>query len=147
MTVIITKGGISLKTFKMLSFQLEINGELKQFPLEDGILINQENSHQTWILEAFLPINERAIFDKLQAQEEVFDALVVISFPDNDPVLFRLIVDTIKEINNHVSVLMKGTLIRKKRKNSAEILQSLLEENPSPEQLVERFEAALKQKD
>ena len=137
------KGGIVLKTFKMLSFQMEMNGALKNFPLEDGILINQENSHNTWILEAFTPTAERKVFDDLLASEEVFEARVVISFPDNDPALFRLVVSVVKEIGDHVSVLMNGTIIRKQRKNPSELLKTLLDENVPEDELLSRFESAL----
>lgn len=105
-----------MKTFKMLSFQLPEGDEWRQFPLEDGLLINQENSHNTWILETFLPMSERDVFEQLLERGDVFDARAVISFPDNDPVPFRLVVTTVKEINSHISVLMKGTLVRKKKR-------------------------------
>lgn len=42
-----------MKTFKMLAFDLLLNGEIKEIPLIDGIIINQENSHKMWILELF----------------------------------------------------------------------------------------------
>lgn len=109
-------------------------------------MINQENSHNTWILETFIPATERQVFDELLENEEVFEARVVISFPDNDPALFSLIVSTIKEIGDHVSVLMKGTIVRKKRNNPSELLKALLAENVPEEELLTRFETALKSK-
>lgn len=42
-----------MKTFKMLAFDLLVNDEIKEIPLTDGIIINQENSHKMWILELF----------------------------------------------------------------------------------------------
>lgn len=145
-----------MKTFKMLSFQLPKGEDWLPFPLEDGLLINQENSHNTWILEAFLPITERPLFDQLLASGEVVNARAVISFPDNDPVLFRLVVTTVKEINSHVSVLMKGTLVRTKRKNPVEVLRALvggsgedgasLEGEQDLEQLLKRFEEEMARK-
>ena len=39
-----------MKTFKMLSMGLVDEEEIINFPLEDGIIINQENSHRSWVL-------------------------------------------------------------------------------------------------
>ena len=51
-------GGIYiLKTFKMLSFDLVTEDGVQPFPLIDGIIINQENSHQSWVLELFMENN------------------------------------------------------------------------------------------
>ena len=126
------------------------NGEeWRHYPLEDGLLINQENSHNTWILETFLPSSERAIFDELLKSGEVFNARAVISFPDNNPVTFRLIVNVIKDIEDYVSVLMKGTLIRKKRKNPTEVLHAMLQQSGADgdvEALLEQFELELREK-
>lgn len=43
-----------LKTFKMISVSVFNEGEFLDFPLIDGIIINQENSHRMWILEMFI---------------------------------------------------------------------------------------------
>ena len=138
-----------MKTFKMLSFQMPNGEEWRHYPLEDGLLINQENSHNTWILETFLPSSERAVFDELLKSGEVFDARAVISFPDNNPVTFRLIVNVIEDIEDYVSVLMKGTLIRKKRKNPTEVLRAMLQQSGADgdvEALLEQFELELHEK-
>ena len=121
----------------------------RHFPLEDGLLINQENSHNTWFLEAFLPVEERGVFDELLSSGEVFEARAVISFPDNDPVPFRLVVTTVKNIKEHVSVLMKGSLIRRKRKNPSDVLRELVSQGESfvdVESLLAKFEAELGKK-
>lgn len=46
-----------MKMFKMLSFDMMTADGVQKFPLTDGIIINQENSHQLWILELFIPKN------------------------------------------------------------------------------------------
>lgn len=104
-----------MKTFKMLKFSLLQNEKMIDFPLIDGLLINQENSHNTWVLEVYISNEYKDTFEAFLLSEEVFDAYAVISFPDNEPAQFSIVVDTIKDINENVSVLMKGT-IRSKRK-------------------------------
>ena len=109
-----------MKTFKMLSFSLFQNGKMVDFPIIDGLLINQENTHKTWVLEVYISNTYKDIFEALLASGEVFDAYAVISFPDNEPAQFSIVVDTIKEINGNVSVLMKGTIrstLRKKKED------------------------------
>ena len=55
-------GWISLKTFKMLSVGILNDEQLQDFPLIDGIIINQENSHRMWILEMFIDQKYKEIF-------------------------------------------------------------------------------------
>ena len=62
---------------------------------------------------------------------------------------FRLIVNVIEDIEDYVSVLMKGTLIRKKRKNPTEVLRAMLQQSGADgdvEALLEQFELELREK-
>lgn len=52
----------SMKTFKMISFQLDLEGI--EVPLIDGITINQENKEKTWILELFIEKQYRELLEK-----------------------------------------------------------------------------------
>jgi len=109
---------MNVKTFKMLSFSLIENGGKINVPIIDGLVINQENSFQTWVLELFLSNEYKPLFNQLLTSEEVFDADVTISFPDNEPAKFTLVVDVIKDINGQISVLLKGKIINPRRQKS-----------------------------
>jgi len=135
---------MGLKTFKMLSFELMTEKGRKQIPLEDGIVINQENSHKSWILELFISEKYKVIFEQLQASNEVFDVQVVISFPDNEPAPFRVVVGNIHVIGDRISVLLKGTITRRRTKYAEQLLKLLLEENLSGKELFERFEKGMR---
>lgn len=111
-----------MKTFKMLSFSLMTPEGNQNLPLQDGLVINQENSFQTWILELFLSNEYKPLFEKLLANGDVFDANVIISFPDNDPAKFTLVVDLIKDINDNISVLLKGKIVNSIRNSKAKTL-------------------------
>lgn len=111
-----------MKTFKMLSFSLMTPEGNQNLPLQDGLVINQENSFQTWILELFLSNKYKPLFEKLLANGDVFDANVIISFPDNDPAKFTLVVDLIKDINDNISVLLKGKIVNSIRNSKAKTL-------------------------
>ena len=135
-----------MKTFKMLAFDLLSTGNLQSIPLTDGIIINQENSHQSWILELYIPNTYRTVFEPLLADSTVFDARAVISFPDNEPAAFSLVVSNIKDIGDHISVLLQGTLKAHRKRYAEQLLQELLGEGLSNEELLIRFEKGMKER-
>lgn len=135
-----------MKTFKMLSFDLMTDGSTQSIPLTDGIIINQENSHNSWILELYIASSCRGIFDPLLTSGQVFDARAVISFPDNEPAPFSLVVCTIKEIGDYVSVLCKGTLKAQRKRYAELLLQELIAEGLPNDELLTRFERGMKER-
>ncbi|KGR92507.1 hypothetical protein CD30_01485 [Ureibacillus massiliensis 4400831 = CIP 108448 = CCUG 49529] len=135
-----------MKTFKMLSFDLIKDDEELNFPLIDGIVINQENSYKSWILEIFISKEHIASFQELQTSGEVFDANVVISFPENEPAPFSVVVSEIKEIGEKVSVLMKGKVKQVRIKYAEQLLKKLLEKDLPKEELLKRFEKGLRER-
>lgn len=133
-----------MKTFKMLSFDLVTEDGMQNIPLVDGIVINQENSHQSWILELFISQKYHATFTNLLEKKAVFDVRVVISFPENEPAPFLVTVYTVQEIGDHLSVLLKGTLKAKRSKYAEQLLAELLAEGISLEDLLKRFSHDMK---
>lgn len=113
-----------MKTFKMISFQFEDNGV--EIPLIDGITINQENKEKTWILELFIEKHYKRHFEPYLASQQPFNVLVTISFLENEPAPFTVKVETIEEINERFSILLKGHLriVRLKRSFSKEEFES-----------------------
>ena len=45
-----------MKTFKMLSLGIETDDQVNDYPVHDGIIINQENSERSWILEMLIDL-------------------------------------------------------------------------------------------
>lgn len=134
-----------MKTFKMISVGILHEGKVQDFPLIDGIIINQENSHRMWILEMFIDAKHKEFFDlKMKNGEELIEAKVVISYPDNDPAAFRVAVHAIKEIDDKISVLMKGRLKRKRTQYAEQLLEELIAEDLDGNKLLERFESDMK---
>ena len=93
-----------MKSFKMLSVGIMNEDRVQDFPLIDGIIINQENSHRLWVLEMFIDKVHQSTFEKWMADEELLDAKVVISYPENEPAPFRVAVEAVKQIGNNISV-------------------------------------------
>ena len=57
-----------------------------------------------------------------------------------------MIVHTVEEIGNHVSVLLKGTLKIKRSKYAEQLLSELLAEGVSLEDLLDRFTQDMKKR-
>lgn len=135
-----------MKTFKMLSFDLIKEDGKLNFPLIDGIVINQENSHKSWVLELFISKEHIETFHQLHNSGEVFDVHVVISFPDNEPAPFSVVVNEIREIRGNYSVLLKGAVKQLRKKYAEQLLKLLLEENLPKEELITRFEQGMRER-
>ena len=75
----------------MLSVGILNDDQLQDIPLIDGIIINQENSHRMWILEMFIDQQYKELFEKKMEDEELIEAKVVISYPENEPAAFALL--------------------------------------------------------
>ena len=129
-----------------MSFDLMNDGSAESIPLTDGIIINQENSHNAWILELYIASGYRGAFDRLMAAGDVFEARAVISFPDNEPAPFSLVVEKVKEIGDYVSVLCKGTLKAQRKRYAELLLQELIAEELPNDELLTRFERGMKER-
>ena len=127
----------------MLSLELLKDEELKSFPLTDGIIINQENSHKAWILEMYMDRQYASDFAPYLGTDTVINVRAVISYPDNEPASFRVVVQQIVEMpeKEHVSVLLKGTLNFVRRQYAEQLLLELVEEGFTGNALIEKFKA------
>lgn len=130
----------------MMSFDLLTEDGEQTIPIMDGLVINQENSHQSWVLELFIQSEYRPIFEQLQTAGDVFEARAVISFPDNEPAPFSLVVCAIENIGDHISVLLKGTIKARRKRYAELLLQQLLAEGLSNEELLDRFKQGMLQR-
>ena len=135
-----------MKTFKMLSFDLMNEDGGLNIPIIDGIVINQENSRKSWILELFLSKEHKTIFESLKDSNEVFEVQVIISFPDNEPAPFKVLVSNIQEIGEKITVLLKGTIKARRSKYAEALLNSLLTEELSSEELMTRFKKGMRER-
>ncbi|ANU20182.1 hypothetical protein BBI15_08130 [Planococcus plakortidis] len=135
-----------MKTFKMLSLAVVDGDQLVDYPLHDGLIINQENSQRSWVLEMLVEQKHEAIFREMKQNGKVYDVKVVISYPGNEPATFEVIIHAVKPIGGHASVLMKGTLKRARRKYAETLLSELLEDGLEGEELLERFETDMRER-
>ncbi|MBT2583781.1 YwpF-like family protein [Planococcus sp. ISL-109] len=135
-----------MKTFKMLSLAVAEGEELIEYPLHDGLIINQENSQRSWVLEMLVDQKHESKFLDMKQSGDIYDVKVVISYPGNEPAAFEVIIHDVKQIGEHVSVLMKGTLKRARRKYAETLLSELLEDGLAGQELLERFESDMRER-
>ncbi|MDN4492134.1 YwpF family protein [Ureibacillus aquaedulcis] len=135
-----------MKTFKMLSFDLINEQGGVNIPIVDGIVINQENSRKSWILELFLSKDYQSTFENLKEADELFEVHVIISFPDNEPAPFKVKVSEIQEIGEKITVLLKGTIKARRSKYAEALLKSLLSENLTSDELMTRFKKGMRER-
>lgn len=133
-----------MKTFKMISVSIISDHEEVQIAIEDGIVINQENSSRSWILELFTDQNYEAFFNELKMSNKVYVVKVIISYPENEPAHFEVVTYSVKQIGDHLSVLLRGTLKRVRRKYAESLLAELIEDGLTGEDLLSKFESDMK---
>ncbi|WP_438315069.1 YwpF family protein [Sporosarcina sp. FA9] len=128
----------------MLSVAITQEGLNQDIPLLDGIIINQENSHRMWILEMFIDQKHKELFEQWKESEQLIDVKVVISYPENEPAAFQVAVQTVKQIGDNISVLLKGRLKRARSEYAEQLLEQLIGEGLQDAALLERFESDMK---
>ena len=133
-----------MKTFKMISVDIIRENQEMPITLEDGIVINQENTSRSWVLELFIDQKYEDFFNELKTSDELFNAKVVISYPENEPAHFEVVTYSVKQIGDHLSVLLRGTLKRARRKYAESLLSDLIEEGLTGEALLAKFEHDMK---
>lgn len=109
------------------------------YPLVDGIIINQENSHHTWILEMYVDRSQAKDFYPFVNTDELVEVRAIISYPDNEPAAFRVVVQAIQDLGDQVSILMKGTIKTHRRQYAELLLEKLMQEGLSGDELLEKF--------
>lgn len=133
-----------MKTFKMISVSIILDQEEVPITIEDGIVINQENSSRSWILELFTDQKYEDYFNDLKMSNKVYTVKVIISYPENEPAHFEVVTYSVKQIGNHLSVLLRGTLKRVRRKYAESLLAELIEDGFTGEDLLSKFEHNMK---
>lgn len=135
-----------LKSFKMIAIGVLIDDKIQDFPLIDGIIINQENSHRMWILELFIDREHQELFESWKETNQLVEARVIISYPENEPAGFLVAVDAVEQIGDHISVLLKGRLKRARTQYAEHLLEELITEGLGGEELLKRFESDMRER-
>lgn len=131
-----------MKTFKLVSMQIVEEDKLIDIELDDGLIINKEDEHSTWLLEAYINSQYKDYFQQKSDQELVVQ--VVISKKENAPAAFLTNILSINDFENHVSILLKGQLKRARNDFAEIILQDLLAQGLSGDDLMNEFKLKMR---
>lgn len=132
-----------MKSFKIVALQIVEGKENVDIPLTDGLVINKENSEGNWIIEAYVKNKFAEYFQSLYNKNESFEIRVIITHTANDPALFYVEIHKIVSIKDHLSILFKGRLSKRRNEYLAFILKELIDEGLKGEELLEEFRKRL----
>ncbi len=135
-----------MKTFKLISLQIFEEDGLRDIVLDDGLIINKEDDLSNWLIEAYV---SKTYLDYFTAAEDAKNELTVqavITKKENDPAAFTTTVSSVKELENHISILLQGSLRRTKSDYAELLLDDLVQQGLDGEALLTEFKNKMKSK-
>ena len=136
-----------MKTFKLCSLtvlfdeehQNEENIKGRDIPLVDGLIINKEEANKNWLLDAVVAPEWKPFFQDYHDRKDQLMAEVTITKKTNDPATLVCQVVGINDIGENVSIHLDAIIVVIKDDLSDMLLQNLIEEGYSGEELINEF--------
>lgn len=136
-----------MKTFKIVALQvIDDHQKAKNIPLTDGLIINKENDEGSWIIEAYVENRFLSYFESIHEKGDSFEIRVIITHAANDPAPFTVSIHSIKPVKDHISVLFTGRLSKRRNEYLELLLDDLIKEGLSGEELLTEFKARMRMK-
>lgn len=139
-----------MKTFKLKSLKIieDTDEDIihKDIPLIDGLIINREDELNQWVIEAFIEKSFFTYFETLKASKNEVMIQVKITKETNAPAIFITTIIGLNEIDSHMNVLFKGTIVDHRKEEIEEMLQALIEKDFQGEALLLEFKQQMKKK-
>lgn len=135
-----------MKTFKLVSLQVVEEEKLLDIELVDGLIINQENDQGQWMIEAYMSNSYHDYFQKLAEQAQDLIVQVVITKKANSPAAFQTKIMTIKQLENHISILLQGKLMKTNNDYAVVVLKNLIEKDFAGKELLDEFKNIMRNK-
>ncbi|WP_079480488.1 YwpF-like family protein [Halobacillus salinus] len=132
-----------MKTFKLVSLDIveEKNDDITQrrIKLQDGLIINREDDHGRWTIEAYVDDSYKDFFQSMVEGEEELIIQVKITKQSNQPATFFVKVIDTNTIGDSMNVIFIGTMIDRQLEQVEGVLKSLMDEGFQGEELLEEF--------
>jgi putative protein kinase ArgK-like GTPase of G3E family len=139
-----------MKTFKLVELtNIRHEGQMikrENIVLNDGLIINKEDGENHWLIEACVDKQYLPFFEEASAKEQELHLLATISKKSNDPATLFAKVKKITVMEEHLSVLLDGTLVRTKIDMAEVLLEDLIEQGLKGEELLKEFKQKLHEK-
>lgn len=136
-----------MKSFKLISLQIVSNQQLTDIEFVDGLIINKENSSNSWIVEALVSSNHFNELKKILPDDngEVM-IQAVITKQDNDPALFKTVLKINTLADGYISLLFVGKLQKARNQYAEVLLENLVQQGFAGEALIQEFKEKLRSK-
>jgi hypothetical protein len=132
-----------VKTFKLISLDImeEQKEDLTQrrIKLQDGLIINREDDHGRWVIEAYVEESYREFFETMREEEEEIIVQVKITKPSNRPATFMVKPIDVNMIGDRMNVIFMGTIVDRQQEQVEKVLKQLMDEGYQGEDLLEEF--------
>lgn len=135
-----------MKTFKLISLQIIKKTGLKDIKLIDGLIINKEDEQNNWLIEAFTDVMYYDFFHNLFDKDASFSVQTVITKLENDPAPFEVTICSVQKMNGRMNIVMEGKLSKSRNEYAEFILQELVANGLSGEELLSAFKNRLQVK-
>jgi hypothetical protein len=135
-----------MKSFKLYSLDVVDNDTSVEVPLEDGLILNKEDEHSTWLLEAYTDLSLYDYFKNISEQKRDIIVEAVITKKENAPAYFQTKICSLTKFDKHISVLFEGKIRRNKSDYSELLLESLLQKGFEGPALLSEFRDKMQSK-
>lgn len=132
-----------MKTFKLRLLEIveQKDEEIIQIkiPLIDGLIINQEDENNHWVIEAYVDHSYLDFFKNIEEVNGETLIQVKITKESNAYATFITTLIGLNEIGAHMNVLFIGTIVDRQKYKVEEMLTNLIEEGYQGEELLNKF--------
>jgi hypothetical protein len=135
-----------MKSFKLYSLDVVEDDTSVEVPLVDGLIINKEDEHSNWLVEAYTDLSLYDYFKKISEQDGDIIIEAVITKKENSPAFFQTRICSLIKFEKHLSVLFEGIIRRTRRDYSELLLESLLQRGFEGPALLTEFQDKMKSK-
>lgn len=138
-----------MKTFKLVNFKIERNEgkkKIEEITLIDGLVINQDDGENSWLIEALLPNKYHSFFEEYFQSKQEARLFITISKKSNSPAPIIAKVKSITDLDQNISILLEGRMLsRRFTHDPRELLSNLIAQGLSGEALLQAFRTGVKE--
>nr|WP_239575267.1 YwpF-like family protein [Geomicrobium sediminis] len=133
---------INVKTFRLKGLRLllekDVEPEEERINMREGLVINREEEGW-WLVEAVVDETAKTLFEDLLNNETDVMMEVIISHENNDPATMVGRVRSTRPLENGFAILIDSKMAMKKEDVFNYILDSLIADGYTGDQLIEEF--------
>lgn len=136
-----------MKTFKLKALTVFEHENKKIQPrgitFLDGLIVNREDEDNSWLVEAYLSIDDLDYFQELLDADEQLLIQVKITKETNAPASLLTKVIGLNELGGEMNVLFIGSMLSGGAYKAEEVLQNVIDNDHKGTELMEKFKDLL----